>query len=215
MTALQKERDRMHYLTPITITFTLPFFASPFSPTLPLTLNSNTNKRLQQRHPTHHHHYGGRHVSSFPDTKHSKLLMASAPETKVNDEEDSQIINENDGNAEDEGNNNNNNNNNNRNNKIQSLLKQKEERETMINRLKLQLNEFKSRVEESELKAREAGQQIVTFLEDQGLLEDIKVQFRYVFVSGSFELDIFFICIFVNAKLKDSQIDVVNTSYSY
>ena len=83
--------------------------------------------------------------------------MASAPETKVNDEEDSQIINENDGNAEDEGNNNNNNNNNNRNNKIQSLLKQKEERETMINRLKLQLNEFKSRVEESELKAREAG----------------------------------------------------------
>ena len=61
---------------------------------------------------------------------------------------------------------------------IQSLLKQKEERETMINRLKLQLNEFKLRVEESERKAREAGDQIVNFLEDQGLWEDIKSQFR-------------------------------------
>ena len=61
---------------------------------------------------------------------------------------------------------------------IQSLLKQKEERETMINRLKLQLNEFKSRVEDSEGKAQAAGQQIVDFLQEKGLLEDIQSQFR-------------------------------------
>ena len=61
---------------------------------------------------------------------------------------------------------------------VESLLKQKEERETMINRLKLQLNEFKSRVEDSEEKARAAGQQIVDFLQEKGLLNDIQSQFR-------------------------------------
>ena len=50
----------------------------------------------------------------------------------------------------------------------------------MIARLKLQLNEFKSRVEESERKAREAGDQIVSFLQDSGLWEDIQSQFRQV-----------------------------------
>ena len=43
---------------------------------------------------------------------------------------------------------------------IESLMKQKDQRETMINRLKFQLNEFKATVAESERRQKEAEEKV-------------------------------------------------------
>ena len=55
---------------------------------------------------------------------------------------------------------------------IDMLMKQKEQRETMINRLKFQLNEFKATVAESEKRQMEAEEKVAKIKSDS---EDVKV----------------------------------------